>query len=273
MMKSRRVFVHVLLLTLFATCAGCFRVESLIKLAQDGSGVIYVRGLVAESLQAKFPNKQKEEMDRLAAGLGEGVRYVGSKPISEKGWKGFRFEFTFEDVTQLSLGGLLDFQDSEKKAKGEADTRAGSKLTRANKWKFEYKPGSTNELIVFRLPEEPPKQNDDPFADAGVKLPEAKSIDLGSVLASAMIRPMFSDAKVSLLLQVDGEIVSTNAVARPKPNGSTVYLMDLDLSKFAKSKEFEQVVTEDWSLDRVFKEEVPGLLGPISSQATSVKFR
>lgn len=272
MMKSRgKLLVPALLLSM---CAGCFRIESLIRLSQDGSGSIFLRCLVSESLDSKALDR---DVSKVASELGDGVTYVGTTKHNEKGWKGVRHEFAFKDINKLKLGKLfasMDNQQEKVEAKPDSEETALFKLDEGGKWKFEYERGETNdgirELIVYQEPTSKEKPSD-PFAQAGVDLPKAPTADIGKALAMSMVRPMLTGASASLLVQVDGEIISTNAVG--STNANSAYLFHLNFSEFAKSKEFEKAMMESWSLQRMIKDKVPGIKGMTSGEKVSIKFK
>ena len=266
MLKSwGKLLVPALLLSM---CVGCFRVESLIKLSQDGSGSIFLRCLLSDSLDSKTLNR---DVSKVASELGEGVTFVGTKTHSEKGWKGVVHEFAFEDINKLRLGKLFA---SMFNTDSDAEQKSLFELDKSEIWKFKYKRGETNELVVSHDSNSKAKNEDDPFAQAGVDLPtapKAPAADIGKALAMSMVRPMLVGASSSLLVQVDGEIVSTNAAE--KTNASSAYLFHIDFEEFAKSKEFDKAMMQSWSFQRLIKEKVPGIKGMKADEKVSIKFK
>jgi|GEM_PF-4006109 len=269
MLKSLgKLLVPALLLSM---CAGCFRVESLIKLSQDGTGSIFLRCLVSESLNSKALNR---DVSKVASELGEGVTFVSTKPHSENGWKGVIHEFAFEDINKLRLGKLFASMNNEEEKKANSTEITLFDVDEAENWRFNYKRGETNELIISHELSPKAKDKADPFAQAGVDLPKAPAAptaDIGKALAMSMVRPILTGASASLLVQVEGEIVSTNAAE--KTNANSAYLFHLDLGKFAKSKEFDKAMTESWSFQRLIKEKVPGIKGMKAGEKVSIKFK
>lgn len=276
----------IVLLLILSSCAGCFRIESLIKLSQDGSGSIFVRCLLNDSL--KKSETHTRDMGKFAGQLGEGVTFVETQQLSKNGWSGVQHEFAFEDINKIKLGKLFSSVTGEKQdsAASESSESQPSESQSAKpdatpfaldenpNWKFTYKRGETNELIVYHESNAKKKeQDDDPFSQAGVDLPKAPSADINSAIAMAMVRPLLTQARASMIIQVDGEIVSTNAAERTEPNGNAVYLIHFDFSKFAKSKAFEKAMAESWSMDKLIKEKVPGIQGPLAGEKVSIRFK
>ena len=137
-------------------------------------------------------------------------------------------------------------------------------------WRFRYVPG-VDKVIAFHEQEERNKTNDeDPFAEAGVDLPNAPEADFGSALAVGFLKPMLQEARFTVTLQVGENIVETNAPAKPTPR--SVHLFDADLKKFANSKKFEAAIIGKWTIEKLIREKVDGIHGLPSDKEITVKF-
>lgn len=262
---------------LLALCSGCVRVETLVKLNGDGSGKLFIRYLVNESLDLQDGLEAKAKS--LASKLGQGVTYVESIKIpSKQGWKGFRTEYKFTDVRKLEIGDIFSensvVESDEEKNQNSVEIFPEMK---DGVWRFKYKQGTSNELVAFlETPKVEGPNDEDPFAAAGVELetaPPAPAAGLGQAFAISMMKPMLKGARLSMLVQVEGDIVETNAPSRPTKSANSVHLIDLDLGKFAESKQFDKAVMGSWSLDRLVKEKVQGVAAPKGGEEILVRFK
>ena len=263
----------VVLTTLFAVCAGCVRIDALIKLQQSGAGKLFFRCLYSESLSKNEESlsPKADKLTTLSQELGEGVKFVKKSVITTKGWKGFSVEYEFSDINKLRLpfGDLADVDSDDKQ---EEQRNSLMSLTDSGPWLFRYKPGRTNELVAFHeQPAEEKVDDSDPFAEAGVELPDAPNVELGNVLAVGFLKPILQESRLSVTLQVDGDITETNAPAQLREN--SVQLFDADMKKFVESEQFEAAILGKWSMERMLREKVDGIHGLPNDKEISVKFR
>lgn len=260
---------------LLSMCVGCFRIETLIRLNEDGSGKLFLRGLLSTSVQAKQQLGDKSE--ELAKKLGDGVTFVRAKDVESKGWRGIQAEYDFTDINKLRIGAdVFEPQKSQDTAPNSETNSPELDLAflsgkKEGPWRFRYTPGAVNELVAYHQRPKVDTDEDDPFAEAGVVLTKAPTADVGVALAASFLRPMLTGAHASLTVQVDGDIVETNAPKQPKPN--SVQLFHLDLAKFAASKKFDRAVVQSWGVDRLVREKVAGITALESDQEVTVRFQ
>ena len=259
---------------LFAVCAGCVRVDALIKVQQSGAGQLFFRCLYSETLadQQKMPDGPKaDKLVKISSELGEGVKFVKTSDVTTKGWKGFSIEYEFSDINKLRLPfGKMAEVDSE--SSEEEQSNSALSPAESGPWRFRYKPGQLNELVAYHeQPKASGDDNADPFAEAGVELPDAPNVQLGNLLAVGFMKPLLQEARMTVTLQVDGEITETNAPAKPRSN--SVHLFDADMKKFAASEHFEEAILGKWSMERLIREKVDGINGLPSDKEILVKFQ
>lgn len=260
-----------LLASLFLFSTGCVRFHVLIKMQDSGAGKLFLRCLLSESLDdGKNTKINKEQLENFTKLLGDGVRFVETSKVSEKGWKGFTIQYEFDDINELRLPvhELSEIKDGTNEKEGSSSTLSFSE---SGPWRFRYKPGDVNELVAFHEKQTKPENTDDPFAEAGVELPDAPNAQLSSQLAVGFLKPMLQKARFTVTVQVDGDIVETNAPSKLRSN--SVHLFDADLKKFADSKQFEEVILGEWTMERAIREKVDGIHGLPSDKEIIVKFR
>jgi hypothetical protein len=192
-----------------------------------------------------------------ASTFGEGVRFVSSEPLTQDGLTGVKAVFAFEDVRLLNLS-------NGRSATGGAAPQLRFDLQRAADG------GST---LRIRLPEgarpaAPP--------DAAATTPPATTPPRQEIPpeALAMVRNMFKGARLTVGVEVDGAIVTTDA---PSREGSRVTVFGLDFeqllsdpAKFAALQGMKPGA--DFATVRKALEGVPGVVMP-ATPTVSVEFR
>ena len=289
-MKS--VMTCVLVAMLLVPCCGCVQDAVLIKLNPNGSGMLIVRTLFAirgdnplaafalsksneqqpaDSKPGKWTEvqlkKTRDKMAGLAEQLGDGVKLESQRTVTRAGWTGLETTFSFPDINRLRSSGAS-------KATEASDSPGTTvKAKKSPDYVFKYVPGEVNELTITVVPRdqkaETRTESSDAFEDAGLEL--TKSPNPADALGMTLVRTMFQDARISMLVQINGEIVETNAKYRPKPN--SFFLLDLDLGKLVASEEFERAAAEKWGPTRMAKEKLPGLRAELPGETIQVRFR
>jgi hypothetical protein len=267
----------VLVAALSGLSAGCFQSETVIRVKADGTGTIeqtnlankemlgMASGMAKQAVQQSGADASKApSLDNLgdlfdeakireqASSFGLGVRYVSSAPLTENGLTGVKATFAFDDVR------LLNLNNREGAATPTPQLRFD--LARAEAG------GST---LRIRLPEGRPASADAP--------PEAPPLAQRPDLppeALSMVRNMFKGAKITVAVEVDGAIVTTDG---PKRDGSRVTIFALD---------FEQLLSDptkfsalqgmkpgaDFATTRKALVGVPGVIMPETPTVT-IEFR
>ena len=110
-MRSLRI-LGVFLATFSLTA--CLNSTTLVKVKPDGSGTVEQTTLVnmaalkgavgAQGGGPSAPSMSKEELERTASQMGEGVRLVSSEPVKGyAGWEGTKAIFAFDDINKVQV--------------------------------------------------------------------------------------------------------------------------------------------------------------------------
>jgi hypothetical protein len=280
-----RRLVIVLVVVAAALSTACFQSDTVIRVKADGTGTIeqtnlankemlsMAAGMAKSAVQqsgtdaSRAPNLDnlgdlfdEAKLREQAPTFGLGVRFVSSAPASKDGLTGVTATYAFDDVRLLNL--------SNRPGTG---TSGGTPMPNL---RFTLDRAATpdgNSTLRIRLPE-----GNRPAADAPAETPATttpKPQDLPPE-ALAMVRGMFKGARISIAVEVDGAIVTTDG---PKRDGSRVTIFGLD---------FEQLLSDptkfsalqgmkpgtDFATARKALDGVPGVLLPQSPTVT-IEFR
>ena len=275
---SMRRLAIVLVAALAALSAGCFQSETVIRVKADGTGTIEQTNLANKEMlgmaagmarqavaQSGTDASKAPSLDNIgdlfdeakireqASSFGLGVRYVSSAPLSENGLTGVKAIFAFDDVRLLNL-----------------NNRGGS-ATPTPQLRFELDRAEAGDSTLrIRLPDSRKSPDDAPPADAP---PIAQRPDLPPE-ALAMVRNMFKGARITVAVEVDGAIVTTDGPAR---DGSRVTIFGLDFEKLlsdpAKFAALQGMKPgADFTTARKALEGVPGVILPDTPTVT-IAFR
>jgi hypothetical protein len=248
-MKFPRTFALALLA--LSCFSGCLQQEKIIKLKADGSGTIEEtmvlnKEVIAQMkqmtqgfgalLQGKdkgggaetpFQVMDEKKLREAAEGMGEGVTFVSSKPLTTPTGEGFTAIYAFTDINKVKI----DQNPGENlPGAGSSLMKMGNK-TKKEPVKFEFVKGAPASLTV-KLPQ--PKQGDLPKERP--QLPQG-----GADMAAMMMQQMFKGMKVSMAVEVAGRIVQTNAEYK---DTSRVTLMEMDFDKVLANPEKFKALTQ-----------------------------
>jgi hypothetical protein len=234
-------------LALFAILAltGCLEESTVVKISNDGSGVIHTRkyentqagkGLLGglgggeDKEEKEIDAPTEEELKAKARTMGEGVTFTSlRKGKNKSGWTGYEAIYAFKDINKVKLE--LNMKDADDMKQPEADQEAPDEENggESELVTFEMKDG----LLKIRTPDpaeegkgkekDQGEQNDpaegaqDPFGEEG-----------GDPQMMAMMAPMFAGAKVGFFVEIDGGIAETNAKHQ---EGNMITIMRADLGK------------------------------------------
>jgi hypothetical protein len=264
----------MLLATLSLTA--CLNSTTLVKVKADGSGTVEQTTLVnaaalkgvlgAQGGQAGGPNgpmMSKDDLERTAAAMGEGVRLVSSEPIKgDAGWEGVKATFAFDDINkiQVSQGPSMGASGSRtRSAEPTSDDPVRFKLTRS---------GGTSTLSINFI--------DRPIPDkpAGEPHQPSEMPDLTNPMIMNMLKAMFNGFKVNIGLEVAGSIVKTNA---EYVTGPRITLLELDvaslLAEEAKLKALQGKLAPGMSFSEVkpYLKDIKGI--KVDGPAITVQFK
>lgn len=251
-MERKRIFhfgaalkaaVAVMAVCLFS---GCIQDNVLVSIKPDGSGTIEETVLVSNSFiemmqdmgkdlkeegkegtaaeKKKAPDVVGEMMEKAQKSendFGEGVKFVSAKRSKTDTASGYTAIYSFRDINKVTLNqnpGKKTPGDESKKDKNGGDKGASKNDT----IKFALIKGSPAKLTV-QMP--PPKAKKDE-KDAAPEKDKPQTTD--DPKAIEMMKTIFKDMRVSIVLNIDGDIVSTNATHR---SGRKITLIDMDFGK------------------------------------------
>ena len=197
-------------LVLAVVLSGCFHVDSLLTVRPDGSASlrdeVTLSGMALMALMDTDEGEDspfdEEAMEDRAAALGEGVRVASFEPRED----GYTVVFDVDDVRGLH------YATPEALGEGEGEAPDGVDLA------FDFEAGAPSTLRVLIPKPEPSAGKAEDAGDA----PEADPQEQARMLA--MMRSFFTDARVTVAVEVEGEIAETNA---RYVDGSRVTVFDL----------------------------------------------
>lgn len=205
---------------------GCISSTTIIKVQPDGSGTIeqtmmanlqamktMLSGLDPQGTSSAPGIASEADLKRAAERMGKGVRVVSTEPVKVGGFEGARAVFAFDDIRELRVdqdpGGASEMMPSS----GPTADPVTFGLTR--------RADGTSVLTVTMA--DPPETPATEAGEAGGMMP---SNALADPQMLAMIKGMFEGFRVSIEVEVDGEILETNA---DHVAGSRVTLLEIDL--------------------------------------------
>jgi hypothetical protein len=216
--------------------SGCLQIEKVVKLKPDGSGTVEETLVMTKSaiesikqMAAGFggdkgggakPFDLFDEAKIKEAGekMGEGVTLVSATKISTEKGEGYKAIYAFTDINKLKV-------DQNPSSSMPSPGGGMKKEDKKEPVAFKFDKGNPASLTVtMPQPEFKPKKEPQPEG--------------AEDMAMQMAQQMFKDMRVTLAIEVAGEIKQTNAEYR---DGARVTLMDMDMNKLlanpAKFKE------------------------------------
>jgi hypothetical protein len=239
--------------------SGCITASTVIHVKPDGSGTIEqsvaMKAEAAEQLasmastfgaEAAKPGAPKgavpelfteTEMRDAAPKLGEGVKFVSSKPIKTKDLVGRTAIYSFTDITKVHI--------NQKPPAPKDGMAPSSKSADDVAFKFTKQPaGSSLLTVVFPEPDLTRKTPSDKKDDkAKAQKPDPQQLE--------MAKKMFDGLHISIDLDVaPGHIVKTNS---PYVDGSRVTLLEMDFSQLMTNDTLLSQVAEPSSIEEAKK--------------------
>lgn len=214
---------------------GCISSYTLVKVNPTGAGTVEQTTLIspmmvgmmsgmAQSMGGEEGKKAKpatvaelfkeDDLRKAADNMGQGVKFVGSKPMKADGREGVTATYAFEDVTKLSVSQGM---------KAPGGNGSSAKVSNESPIVFSLTPGAGgSKVLSIAMPEG--------RKDAAPKTPAKKdgTPDMKDMPpeALAMMKGMFQGAKIGIDVEVAGTLIKSNS---PHVTGSRVTLMEVDL--------------------------------------------
>ena len=202
-------------LLLVVVLGGCFQVASVLTVRPDGSAVlrdeVTLSGMALLALEEAREDEgpfSRAEMVARADALGEGVRLLSVEARDD----GYTALYTVDDVRQIRYATPAPDAGS--------DAAGGIALS------FGFDEGDPSVLRVF-VPKPPAAKPTEPAAEID---------SVAQARALGMVRGVLSDARVTVTIEVEGDVVDTNATTVDGPR-ITVYDVPFDVLLDAMEKD------------------------------------
>ena len=164
-----------------------------------------------------FIAEMMEKAKTNANEFGDGVKFVSAKPAKTQTVSGYTAIYSFDDISKVTLN-----QNPGKKTPGESKKEgADAEAAKNDAIKFAFKKGPVSRLSVTMPPPKTDEKKDKKDEAAG----KDQSDDPNAI---EMLKSMFKDMKVSIVLNMIGDIVKTNATYR---TDKKITLIDMDFGK------------------------------------------
>lgn len=253
---------------------GCLQVETTINVKKDGSGTINEKvlmsktfvNMIKEFAQAfqdsasaeEFSLFKEDEIKADAKDYGEEVKYVSHELISDDNWEGFEVVYSFNDIAKIKIqpdpGSKVEMGDEEAEATADEEY-----------YFFKFKKGDVSELIIDRP--------DIKFDSDSNEVSETDTSEQSDEEMEEEFLKMMEGMKINIALQVEGEIISTNA---SYVDDSEITLMQMDFGEMMKDKEsfkeFKDKEPKNIEEMKEFLEKFPGMKIEVE-KPISVKFK
>ena len=255
MKKLIVIIVALLLLT------GCIDYSSNVKLNTDGSGIIEETVLISETFvemmnsfaqsfgdstesENQFDIFDEEELKKQAMEIGEGVKYVSGEKIKIDGREGYKALYSFEDISKLKLS-----DSPQNKMPGEdmmTEETSGEFIT------FNFQKGNPAVLEVFF-----PK--DEITGESGTENKDEHEEEASDEMITEQMKIFMKDFKISMNLEINGNIVETNAT-NVENNIVTFFEMDFSelLNMPEKFKKLQKSEPKTMSEAKKLIKDIPG---------------
>lgn len=296
----KRIIKAVWIMSILLGISGCLQVNTVIKLKPDGSGTIEETALMSKSFiqqmkammeamtaqmeqmmeqteqkEGQTAHKQKgneaEKMfdifdeDKLAnkaGNIGEGVTYVSGEKITNDKFEGYKAIYKFTDINKLKI--------NQNPSENIPSGISGKSKESDNKMEFvtfRFTKGTPSTLII-RQPVDKSKSNPVPSSE---NHETTQTDDLESEMMMEQMKMMFEDMKITMAIDVQGDIVKTNASHR---EGSKITLMELDFGKLLEMPENLKKFTQTETIEdaKILMKDLPGIKVDLNEEVM-VKFK
>jgi glutaredoxin-related protein len=258
-MKKILLSFVVFLNALFFT--GCIELSTLINVNSDGSGTVEETVMMSSKIIEMISELEKsftddtteyepfqfydeEALKNQASDLGDEVRYVSSKKISRSEKEGYLVMYEFRDINKLQIN-----QNPNSRVKLES---------------FEDEPEVEMEYITFSFIDGNPDE-------IRIQMPTEKqfvsdttitldTVDADTTMMNQQIAEIFKDLKITLALNINGNIIRTNA---DYVEGSRVTLLEVNFGELIqnaeKMREFRDTDPQNFEQVKKIIKGIPGI--------------
>jgi len=275
-----RSFPYLLLASALMLLAGCFQADTVVRVNSDGSGTVEESVMLSKKLLAQMNEMMKgfaqengaapktpdlfdtAKLKEQARTMGEGVAFVSGEKMATADYEGYRAIYAFKDINKLLLS-----QNNE--ALAGVGAPPGAKPARPVR--FHFSKGPTATLTIVQ-PRGPKLENTAPVGNTQAD-PAAMTNGKMSATETAQLKELFGGMRMSIAVEVNGTIITTNAAYR---DGQRITLLDFDMEKLISSADkLEKLQQLDpASLDNSMQllKDIPGVKID-TNENLSVKFR
>ena len=260
--------------------SGCIEVNTTIKINADGSGTVEERVLMSGEIinmikefsssfdssgtAEEFTLFNETELKDKAVEMGKGVQYISGSKITEDGKEGYKAVYSFKDINTLRLDqnptSLIHESPGMEMAMEEKEYIA-----------FSFIKGIPSEVIINMPVSEGEDEMEEEFAEADSIEVEVDSIDADTTGLSE-VKYIMKDLSLSLMIQVDGAISSTNATYVEGSNVTIFSINFLELLKNAeKFKQIEKSIPQNFQQVKDILKGIPGIRIEVNNPV-SIKF-
>jgi hypothetical protein len=268
-----------------ALLAGCIDATTLLFVKKDGSGLVVetvymgkaleqmmqqmAAGFGGETAKQAGPKELPLEIEKYKAKakkMGEGVKFVSAKRVTKAdGSPGVRVVYSFPDVRKLTVSEDPDTPSSP--GGGPGMMNAGQeKKKKKNPIRFDFVKGASPKLII-KMPEAAAAK-DATASPESLKAPAEMPSASPTPEQMAMMKQMFGDFRMRIMVKVDGEITDSNASHVQKDGKSgkkcLVTLLDMNIGELlANEEQFKKLAAmgkiEDMSTAKYKLKDISGL--------------
>ena len=228
----KKIVRWILFVFFILVLMGCIETVTIIHVNKDGSGMIEEKVVITNAFteliagfsgeQAKSENEpeflDEDELRERAAGMGQGVRLVSAEPIKSDMGNGYKAVFHFDDINKVKVN---QNPGDSLPSMGEGGDAPPEELI-----SFKFTKGATAKLEIIN-PVEPPQADSGEGGEADMNLAENPAM-------LDMMKNLYKDMKLAIIVEVDGKIVDTNASYR---DGSRVTIMEMDFGKLMEDED------------------------------------
>ncbi|MBI4764831.1 MAG: hypothetical protein HY787_09525 [Deltaproteobacteria bacterium] len=251
---------------------GCFQTETVIRLKPDGSGVIEETLLLSKDLLESFQElakgfddeadktrseAEKEKQDPIQGMIrdarskesqyGTGVKFISATPLRTETMGGYKATYAFKDINTLKVNQNPGKMTEKSGGGGQIPAKEENIL-------FKFIKGPVSTLTVTM-----PKNKEEKKASVQKKEPPDKGPADPDPKAMEQVKTFLKDMGIKIALEIEGNIIKTNATYRKK---SEITIVELHFGKLIENKDvFEKVVTAQPKTVEEAKELVKGIEG------------
>ncbi len=261
----RHASALAILVLLPALLASCLKFETTVRVKPDGSGTITERFLMSKDIIAMFAEMAPEgeafkvldeaQLRADAEDYGAQVRFLSAEPLETDFGQGYLARYGFTDINQL-----------------EVDTNAGRKIPDNEAGADEAEQGEP-ELVRFTLKGTGPAELlvhwpiEEPAAGADQKPAEETAAEAPGAEELEMMKEFLGGMRMTMHVEVEGEIIETNATYR---DGARVTLLDFAFDDLLADEKALQAMAqqepESLSDLKLLLEKIPGLKFEVESE-------